>query len=59
MSAKVQGWAWGEQGLLPQRKLLLLWLANRATDAGVCSPARPRSARLVGREVQPPANPSS
>ena len=37
MSAKVQAWVW-DQELLPQRKLLLLWLANRATDNGVCFP---------------------
>src|SRR5919205_3865124 len=47
MSAKVQGWAW-DQDLLPQRKLLLLWLANRATDAGVCFPAKRELAQHTG-----------
>ena len=37
MSAKVQGWAW-DQDVLVQRKAILLWLANRATDTGVCFP---------------------
>ena len=37
MSAKVQGWAW-DQDVLVQRKAILLWLANRATDNGVCFP---------------------
>ena len=37
MSAKVQGWAW-DQEVLVQRKAILLWLANRATDSGVCFP---------------------
>jgi hypothetical protein len=39
MSAKVQGWAW-DQDALVQRKAILLWLANRATDSGVCFPGR-------------------
>ena len=47
MSAKVQGWAW-DQALLPQRKLLLLWLANRATDAGVCFPSKRELAQQTG-----------
>src|SRR5919108_5502428 len=37
MSTKVQGWAW-DQEVLVQRKAILLWLANRATDNGVCFP---------------------
>src|ERR671938_1145012 len=47
MSAKVQGWVW-DQALLPQRKLLLLWLANRATDAGVCFPSKRELAEQTG-----------
>ena len=37
MSARVTGWAW-DQEVLVQRKAILLWLANRATDSGVCFP---------------------
>jgi len=40
MSAKVQGWVWDLNDLLPQRRLILLWLANRATDNGVCFPGQ-------------------
>src|SRR5919199_2838327 len=47
MSAKVQAWVW-DQDLLPQRKLLLLWLANRATDAGVCFPSKRELAQQTG-----------
>src|SRR5213596_1769037 len=39
MSAKVQAWVW-ELDLAAQPKLILLWLANRATDAGVCFPTK-------------------
>ncbi len=39
MSAKVQGWVW-DLDVGPQPKLILLWLANRATDAGVCFPTK-------------------
>jgi hypothetical protein len=37
MSDKVQGWAW-DLDLQPARKLVLLWLAGRATDNGVAFP---------------------
>jgi hypothetical protein len=37
MSDKVQGWVW-DLDLLPARKLVLLWLAGRATDNGVAFP---------------------
>ena len=37
MSDKVQGWAW-DLDLQPTRKLVLLWLAGRATDNGVAFP---------------------
>ena len=47
VSAKVQAWVW-DQDLLPQRKLLLLWLANRATDAGVCFPSKRELAEQTG-----------
>jgi len=47
VSARVTGWAW-EQDLLPQRKLLLLWLANRATDQGVCFPSKHELASHAG-----------
>src|SRR3954451_12798829 len=39
MSSKVTGWVW-DLDVAPQAKLLLLWLANRATDAGVCFPTK-------------------
>jgi Helix-turn-helix domain len=47
VSARATGWAWGLD-LLPQRKLLLLWLANRATDQGVCYPSKREIAAQVG-----------
>ncbi len=37
MSDKVQGWVWDLE-LPPARKLVLLWLAGRATDNGVAFP---------------------
>src|SRR5919199_3513477 len=37
MSDKVQGWVW-DLDLQPARKLVLLWLAGRATDNGVAFP---------------------
>src|ERR1700680_5057760 len=37
MSDKVRAWVW-ELDLLPARKLVLLWLAGRATDNGVAFP---------------------
>src|SRR5919199_1455242 len=37
MSDRVQGWAW-DLDLPPPRKLVLLWLAGRATDNGVAFP---------------------
>ena len=37
MSDKVQAWAW-ELDLQPARKLVLLWLAGRATESGVAFP---------------------
>src|ERR671932_258462 len=37
MSDKVQGWAW-DLDLPAPRKLVLLWLAGRATDNGVAFP---------------------
>jgi hypothetical protein len=40
VSAKVQGWVWDLDDMLPQRRLILLWLANRATDNGVCFPGQ-------------------
>jgi hypothetical protein len=47
VSARVTGWVW-TLDLLPQRKLLLLWLANRATDQGVCYPSKREIATQVG-----------
>ena len=47
MSAKVQGWVWDLE-LGAQPKLLLLWLANRATDAGVCFPTKRELGRRTG-----------
>jgi hypothetical protein len=37
MSDKVQGWVW-DLDLPPTRKLVLLWLAGRATDNGLAFP---------------------
>jgi hypothetical protein len=34
--------------LAPQPKLILLWLANRATDAGVCFPTKRELGRRTG-----------
>ncbi len=39
MSSKVTGWVW-DQDLVAQRKCVLLWLAERATDNGVCFPGQ-------------------
>ena len=47
MSAKVQGWVWDLE-LAAQPKLLLLWLANRATDAGVCFPTKREFGKRTG-----------
>jgi hypothetical protein len=47
MSAKVQGWVW-DLDIPPQPKLILLWLANRATDAGVCFPTKRELGRRTG-----------
>src|SRR5438876_1845068 len=47
MSAKVQGWVW-ELDLAAQPKLILLWLANRATDAGVCFPSKRELGQRTG-----------
>ena len=48
MSAKVQGWVWDLADVLPQRRLVLLWLANRATDNGVCFPGQAEVRRKTG-----------
>jgi len=47
MSAKVQGWVWDLE-VAPQPKLILLWLANRATDAGVCFPGQAEIRQRTG-----------
>ena len=47
MSAKVQGWVW-DLDVAPQPKLILLWLANRATDAGVCFPGQAEIRQKTG-----------
>src|ERR1700709_1941868 len=47
MSAKVQGWVW-DLDLPAQPKLILLWLANRATDAGVCFPSKRELGQRTG-----------
>jgi len=47
VSAKVQGWVW-DLDLAAQPKLLLLWLANRATDAGVCFPTKRELGKRTG-----------
>jgi hypothetical protein len=47
MSARVQGWVW-DLDIPAQPKLLLLWLANRATDAGVCFPTKRELGKRTG-----------
>ncbi len=47
MSSKVTGWAW-EQELPVQRKCVLLWLAERATDNGVCFPGQTEIRQKTG-----------
>jgi hypothetical protein len=47
MSSKVSGWVW-DLDLASQPKLLLLWLANRATDNGVCFPTKRELGRRTG-----------
>ncbi len=47
MSTKVTGWVW-DQDLLVQRKAVLLWLAERATDNGVCFPGQAEVRRKTG-----------
>jgi Helix-turn-helix domain len=47
VSAKVQGWVW-DLDLAAQPKLILLWLANRATDAGVCFPSKRELGQRTG-----------
>ena len=47
VSAKVQGWVW-ELDLPAQPKLVLLWLANRATDSGVCFPTKRELGKHTG-----------
>jgi hypothetical protein len=43
----VQGWVWDLE-IPPQPKLILLWLANRATDAGVCFPTKRELGKRTG-----------
>jgi len=47
VSSKVTGWAW-EQELPVQRKCVLLWLAERATDNGVCFPGQTEIRQKTG-----------
>jgi hypothetical protein len=47
MSSKVTGWVW-DQDLPLQRKCVLLWLAERATDSGVCFPGQAEIRRKTG-----------
>jgi hypothetical protein len=47
MSSKVSGWVW-DQDLSVQRKCVLLWLAERATDNGVCFPGQHEIRRKTG-----------
>ena len=47
MSSKVQGWVW-DQDLPAQRKCVLLWLAERATDNGVCFPGQTEIRQKTG-----------
>src|SRR5947209_16021992 len=47
MSSKVSGWVW-DQDLALQRKCVLLWLAERATDHGVCFPGQAEIRKRTG-----------
>ncbi|MDQ6674821.1 MAG: helix-turn-helix domain-containing protein [Chloroflexota bacterium] len=47
MSSKVTGWAW-DQDLPVQCKCVLLWLAERATENGVCFPGQPEIRQKTG-----------
>jgi hypothetical protein len=47
VSSRVTGWAW-EQELPVQRKCVLLWLAERATDNGVCFPGQTEIRQKTG-----------
>jgi hypothetical protein len=47
MSAKVSGWVW-EQDISVQCKCVLLWLAERATENGVCFPGQDEIRRKTG-----------
>jgi hypothetical protein len=47
VSTKVTGWVW-DQDLLIQRKAVLLWLAERATDNGVCFPGQAEIRQKTG-----------
>jgi len=47
MSSKVTGWVW-DQCLPIQRKCVLLWLAERATDNGVCFPGQAEIRQKTG-----------
>jgi hypothetical protein len=47
VSAREQGWVW-ELDVPAQPKLILLWLANRATDMGVCFPTKRELSRRTG-----------
>ena len=47
MSSKVTGWVW-DQSLPIQRKCVLLWLAERATDNGVCFPGQAEIRQKTG-----------
>ena len=47
MSSKVTGWVW-DQDLPVQAKCVLLWLAERATDNGVCYPGQAEIRQKTG-----------
>jgi len=47
MSSKVSGWVW-DQDIPVQCKCVLLWLAERATDNGVCFPGQDEIRRKTG-----------
>ena len=48
MSLVATRWAWSLRGLRPAQKLVLLSLADRAGEDGVCWPSIPRLARDTG-----------
>ena len=52
MSFTATRWAWGVPSLRPSQKLLLLALADRADDSGVCWPSLARLQKDTGLDIK-------